>query len=205
MGDGVFIQSVYIFDDLQGYHPSPDERLMLMTLLLATVIRDVRELANGRHPLDAKRKVHHLVKRHRLEIGLRAGLSRGRVLVGPLGSQKRKIVTALGETVDLAARLETTGSPHHIHMPLELKDCLAEAWITRDAMHLHGLAAELEPLRQWTNESGIQFIDFYKAVFSIGSDPFTPRGDTRCKEFSASDSFVISCLPEKSRDTCSGI
>ncbi|MCG8614808.1 MAG: adenylate/guanylate cyclase domain-containing protein [Desulfobacterales bacterium] len=205
MGDGVYIQSVYVFDDLQGYHPSPDERLMLMTLLLASVIRDIRELAEGKHPLDAKRKVHDLVKHHRLDIGLRAGLSRGRALVGPLGSRKRKIVTAVGETVDLAARLETTGLPNHIHMPGDLGDCLAEARVTRDAMHLYSLARELDPVRQWNNETGVQFMDFYKAVFSISSYPLKPRGDTRCKEFSASDTFVMSCLPEKGRDTCTGI
>jgi len=205
MGDGIFFQSVYVFDDLQGYHPSPDERLMLMTLLLASVIRDVRELTTGRHPLDAKHKVHQLARDHRLNIGLRAGLSRGRSLVGPLGSRKRKIVTAIGEMVDLAARLEATGVTNHIHMPGELGNCLSQAFITRDAMHLYQVAREIDPVGHWNHETGFRFTEFYKAVFNIGSDPFISRGDAHCKEFSASDTLIMACLPEKGHDTCIGI
>lgn len=205
IGDGIFFLSVYVFDDWQGYHPGPDERLMLMTLLLASVISDIRKLVTGSHPADRKQHVRHLVTHNSLDIGFRAGMTRGRTLVGPLGSRKRRIVTAVGESVDLAARLEATGLPNTIHMPGNLAAQLSDAWITRDTLYVHKLARTVEPAAQWNHDTGFPFLEFYRAVFNTAENPLSPRGGARCKEFSSPDTWVMSCLPQKDRDTCAGI
>ena len=204
IGDGVVFQNVFVFDPWEGYHPSPQERLMLMTLMLASVINDVHQLARGCHPIDREKQVHHLVNSKRIQLGFRAGMSQGRALVGPLGSQKRKIITAIGEIVDLASRLESCGEPNHIHTTKALAAQLQEAWITKDTMWIYKTAKKLEGIQQWNHKKGFSFFDFYKTVFHISKDPVSEKGDSRYKEFSMSDTRLIRCLPETERVTCAG-
>lgn len=63
--------------------------------------------------LDLKTATEALVARHG-EVGgcqLRAGIDQGRVLVGAIGGPNRVAWTALGDPVDIAARLQAAGPP----------------------------------------------------------------------------------------------
>ena len=53
-------------------------------------------------------------KRYGVEIKLAIGLNTGVVVVGNLGSEKRLVYTAIGEPVNIAARLETVAWPMQI-------------------------------------------------------------------------------------------
>ena len=205
IGDGVVFQNVFVFDKWEGYHPTPQERLMLMTLMLSSVINDIHQLARGHHYSDRGKQVYHLVKSHRLQLCFRAGMSQGRAIVGPLGSQKRKIVTAIGETVDLASRLESCGAPNHIHTTRNVAAQLLEARISRDTTWIYETVKKLDGIRQWNHKSGFPFLDFYKTAFNLNQDPICKKEESRYKEFSASDTRLIRCLPETGFTTCPGI
>jgi class 3 adenylate cyclase len=206
VGDGVVFQNVFVFDPREdGYHPSPQERLMLMTLMLSSVINGIHQLAGGCHAVDREKQVHNLIKSHRIQLGFRAGMSQGRAIVGPVGSQKRKIITAIGETVDLASRLESCGAPNHIHTTKELTAQLQEARISQDTMWIYKAAKKIEGIRQWNHRKGFSFLDFYKTVFRIAVDPVFEKETSQYKEFSASDTRLIRCLPETGSTTCAGI
>lgn len=205
IGDGVFFLNVSVFDTWEGYRPSPGERIMLMTLLLASVINDIHRLAKGMHPIDPTRQVQNLVKAHRIEIGFRAGMSQGRALVGPLGSHRRKIVTAVGEVVDLASRLESSGMPNHIHTTRAVADQLEAAWISKDTMWIYTAVEKFENIRQWNRQAGFSFMEFYKTLFNITKAPVYDKKDSRYKEFFMADTHLIRCLPENECVTCLGI
>jgi len=75
-----------------------------------------------------------------VDIGFRAGMNQGRAQVGALGSRKRKIVTAIGEAVDLASRLESSGRTHFIHTPAPLLKLLREAWVSKETRRIYDIA-----------------------------------------------------------------
>jgi class 3 adenylate cyclase len=53
-------------------------------------------------------------RRYGVEIRLAVGLNSGMAVVGNLGSEKRLVYTAIGETVNIAARLESVAGPMQI-------------------------------------------------------------------------------------------
>lgn len=53
-------------------------------------------------------------KRHGIQIQLAIGINSGSAVVGNLGSEKRLVYTAIGEAVNVAARLETVAGPMQI-------------------------------------------------------------------------------------------
>ncbi len=144
IGDAVFFQNVSVFDG--EYTPSAAERLMLMTCLLASIFNEIDQLKTGRHPMDKELRVSSLVKTHGVDIAFRGGMTHGGALIGPLGSKKRKTLTAIGETVDNASRLECSGRANYIHTTLEIVDILENTWISKDTKLMHGFT---KPILNW--------------------------------------------------------
>ncbi len=205
IGDAVFFQNVQALDLENAYCPGPVERLMLMTLLLASVIREIHQLIRGKHPFDLERRVYSLVKVHRVDIGFRVGMNQGRARVGALGSRKRKIVTAIGEAVDQASRLESCGRTNYIHTLEPLFTLLSETWVAKDTRLIHDIASTHEYSGLWKTGLGFYFFDFYKAFFNIKGEVSMDMKTAGYKEFSSSHTCLIRCLPDSDPDFCPGI
>ncbi|MDD9304999.1 MAG: adenylate/guanylate cyclase domain-containing protein [Desulfobacter sp.] len=205
IGDAVFFQNVSVFDPYLEKIPGPVERLMLMTLLLASVLSEIHQLFKGGHPIDRERRVYSLVKGLGRDLGFRAGMNQGRAMVGPLGSKKRKIVTAVGEAVDLASRLESSGSLDHIHTTAYLAGLLQEAWISTETRTLYDLAWTRTGLESWAQKSGFYFFDFFRALFKINGPMVLEINESSYKEFSMSNTRLIRCLSDGGPSICSGI
>lgn len=198
IGDAVFFENVSVFDG--KYSPSAAERLMLMTCLLASVFNEINQLKKGHHPMDRDLRVSSLVKTHGVDIAFRGGMTYGKALIGPLGSKKRKILTAIGETVDNASRLECSGRGNHIHTTREIVDILENAWISKDTRLIHRIT---EPTPSQPSQS---FLEFYKTRFKLGHDFAVESGRADYKEFSMAHTCLIPCLPNHGAgSTCSGI
>lgn len=73
---------------------------MLMLLCVGSIINEIDSLKKGNHSLDPQQRVCILIQNAGVDISYRAGIDMGMAMVGPLGSQKRKIVTAIGEAVN---------------------------------------------------------------------------------------------------------
>ena len=207
MGDAVFFQNVSIFDDpKQSHSPGSGERVMLMTCMLANFFNGIRLLKQGRHPLDRERRVAALIKNKGIDLQFRAGMEQGAALIGPLGSRKRKIVTAIGKAVDTASRLESCGIKDQIHITQALLALLENLMVTRDTAILRKIALA-EKNAEWVRASPyMPFFDFYKNLFALGDDVIQPRGPVAYKEFSNKTTYVIQCIPDVSMPSvCPGI
>ncbi|MBI2060149.1 MAG: response regulator [Nitrospirae bacterium] len=75
-------------------------------------IRATEEIRQKIQSMSAELTSHRNGGLHELRIGV--GVARGRVVAGLLGSQHKKEYTALGSTVNLASRLESTAAPGQI-------------------------------------------------------------------------------------------
>jgi len=207
IGDSVFFQNVSIFDDpMQGKTLGLQERVMLMTCLLASVFNEINLLQQGCHPLDRERRVATLVKTQGVNIGFRSGLTHGAALIGPVGSRKRKIITAIGKTVDTASRLESCGKKDKIHITKDTLEILETAMVSKDTPIIRSISLG-EKNRDWLRaRQYLPFFDFYKNLFSLGNDLVEKRGPVSYKEFSNQDTYLIQCLPKGSHPiVCSGI
>ncbi len=205
IGDAVFFQNIQVLDLDNAYRPGPVERLMLMTLLLASVLVEIRQLVTGCHPLDGERRVYGLVKSHRADVGFRAGMNQGKAQVGALGSRKRKIVTAIGEAVDLASRLESSGRTNYIHTLAPLLTLLREAWVSRETRRVWDFATLQAGENPWKTRPGFYFFEFYKSLFNIRGEVSREVKNAGYKEFSSSRTCLIRCLPDSNPDYCPGI
>jgi len=205
IGDAVFFQNVSVLDPEGGYKPGPVERLMLMTLLLASVLSQIQQLVRGNHPYDRERKVYDLIKSHRVDIGFRAGMNQGRAQVGALGSRKGKVVAAIGEAVDLASRLESSGRTHFIHTPAPLLNLLREAWVSKETRRIYEIAGAQSCEPVWKTRLGFYFFDFYKTFFNIRGEVSRDLQNAGYKEFFMSHTCLIRCLPDSDPDFCPGI
>ncbi len=81
-----------------------------------------------------------------VEIRLGIGIASGAAIVGNIGSDKRMEYTAIGDTVNVAARLETMARPNQILVSSETKARAsgAFAWKSLGPMRLPGRAAETQ-------------------------------------------------------------
>ena len=206
IGDAVFFENLHIFDT-EG-SPGVEARLMRMTCLLAAVLKDIRDLARGRHPLDREQKAVGLLLDHRLNLEFRAGMSLGNALVGALGSQRRRIVTAVGDAVEQASRLESSGEVNHIHMMARTAGMLRESWVSEDTPLVFEFASRVLADRTgWRSSSGFSFFEFFRTWLGLDREFIRKKQDPACyKEFSNSDTCLIPCFPESDRPaTCPGI
>jgi len=204
IGDAVFFQNIPVLDLDKAYDPGPVERLMLMTLLLASILVEIRQLVTGRHPFDRERRVYGLIKYHRVDVGFRAGMNQGKAQVGALGSRKRKIVTAIGEAVDLASRLESSGRTNYIHTLGPLLTLLREAWVSKETRRVWEIVSSRADEGQWKIKSGFYFFEFYKFFFNIKGEVARDIKKAGYKEFESTHTCLIRCLPDSDSDYCTG-
>jgi len=131
IGDSVFLQNTSVFDDLsEDYHTSTEERGMLLITSLGSFFNEIELLKKGCHPLDTAGRVKQLIENAQVDLDFRAGVEIGSAMIGPLGSQKRKIVTAIGKAVNNASRLESSGVPKNIHISQDMMTLLENAYVS---------------------------------------------------------------------------
>jgi adenylate cyclase len=85
-------------------------------------------------------------KRFGVQIELAIGINTGVAVVGNLGSDKRLVYTAIGESVNIAARLETVAGPMQILTTSETKRRVADAdgFVAVGEKTLKGMAAPVD-------------------------------------------------------------
>jgi len=204
LGDAVFLENMETFDAPDKEKPSGlPERLMLMTFVLASVFNQIHALGRGRHPMDRENRIKTLVKEHGISIEFRAGMAYGAALVGPLGSFNRRVVTAIGKPVNIASRLESTGTRNCIHVEKKLLEVLKNSVISKDT-----------PVMWQAATSGsspgpvpaVGFFPFFQDFFNLGPDMVQKRDPVSYKEFTTDNTYLIKCIPKPDRQTvCAGI
>jgi class 3 adenylate cyclase/predicted ATPase len=116
------------------------------------------------HPLNT-----HLAQRHGVRVAVRLGIHTGLVVVGEVGSGSRQEQLALGETPNLAARLQGLAAPDTMVISAATFR-LVQGYFTAEPLGVHtlrGIAAPV-PLYRILGESGVQ----------SRLDVVTPRGLT---------------------------
>ncbi|MDQ3234639.1 MAG: adenylate/guanylate cyclase domain-containing protein [Pseudobdellovibrionaceae bacterium] len=77
-------------------------------------------------------------------VDIRIGINQGPAIVGTFGGEKRSDYTAIGPTVNLASRIESTASPHGIMFSAQVaKHLPEEAFESRGLFKLKGIANEI--------------------------------------------------------------
>jgi class 3 adenylate cyclase len=198
IGDSVFLQNVSPFDSPSVQFPmGPHERIMLVVLAVASIFNDIHLLKTGRHHMDRAGRVKKIMDDARADIHFRAGMEMGTALIGPLGSQERRIVTAIGKAVNTASRLESTGVQDGIHISEAVMALLKEARITRQtriAWRIMGGAPHDVNNKSISREGC--FFDCYQTWFGIRENLIEQRKNVSYKEFSKDISYVIKCIPD---------
>ena len=202
MGDGVFLVNASVFDD-EKRNPSMglDERAMLMTFTIASTFNEIDLLQKGCHHLDKEGRVKKMVEEAQSKISFRAGMETGSAMIGPLGSQERKIVTAIGKTVNNASRLESSGIAQKIHVSETIMNILKEACITRNKKDIWDIVSKLKSLEKLNSSGSMIFFDCYKTLYELGGEVIENKDNVAYKEFSQDLTFCIQCIPV-SRSNC---
>jgi len=196
IGDSVFLVNASPFDEPGAHFPiSPHERVMLMIFTIASIFNEIHLLMSGLHPMDKGGRVKELIAGAKVSLGFRAGVEVGPAMIGPLGSRKRKIVTAIGKAVNNASRLESTGIQDEIHISEETLSLIQETCVTQDTRTIWKILLKSDCFNNH-NSSGTYFIDCYKHFFKINKDVIYDRKNIAYKEFSKDISFMIKCLPD---------
>ncbi|MCP4022280.1 MAG: adenylate/guanylate cyclase domain-containing protein [Desulfobacteraceae bacterium] len=195
IGDCVFFQNVAVFDqDENGYIPELNERVMLMVMLLVSVFQEFDQVVQGTRSLDSGSRIKAFLNNKKNPVRFRAGIEIGPALIGPVGSEKRKIVTAIGETVDNASRMESSGTAQGIHIGKNILDILQNSLISKDTRMLWQVVAATKSCSR-LQDTSIGFIDFFKKEYGIEGDPFLERKNISFKEFSKKTTYLIKCFP----------
>jgi class 3 adenylate cyclase len=199
IGDSVFLVNASPFDE-QGtrFLPTTHERVMLMVFTLASIFNEIRLLTSGRHPMDKEGRIKDLIDKAKVSLGFRAGLEIGPSMIGPLGSRKRRIVTAIGKAVNTASRLESTGIKNEIHIGEGALSLIREVCVTRDTGTIWKILSKSEGFDRPMLSNGPYFLDCYRQFFNIKEEVVYERKNIAYKEFSRDVSFMIKCIPESS-------
>ena len=123
------------------------------------------------HEDDAQRAVHaglgivaalqtlsaHLEQRHGVRVAVRLGIHTGLVVVGEVGSGSRQENVALGETPNLAARLQGLAAPDTVVISAATFR-LVQGYFTSEHLGAHTLRGVAAPMHVYRilGESGIQ-------------------------------------------------
>jgi len=199
MGDCVFLENASPFDDKKikssmGTH----ERVMLMLFALTAIFNDIHLLKTGCHEIDNTGRVKSLIDSSKIDISFRAGMEMGTALIGPLGSRKRKIVTAIGKAVNTASRLESSGVQEGIHISGKIMDILKDAFITRDTRTIWRIIRRTNNLKELGQKNTLNFFECYKKIFGLENNIITQRTNVSYKEFSKDITYWIKCIPPDS-------
>lgn len=209
IGDAVFLESIPLFDPPdRGVPSSLSERVMIMTLVLAAVLTQIRALTQGVHPMDPDKTVADLVNTHGISIAFRAGMSFGSALVGPLGSRDRQIVTGIGKPVNIASRLESSGQQNGIHIEKNLLEILENAIVGPGTPVLWQLAASDAGSPPQPNTP---FFEYLADRFRLARPVIRKMPLISYKDFLSDDTYLICCDPAdddpnmEKNDVCAGI
>ncbi len=193
IGDSVFFEHVSVFDSPELENsPGLVERVMLMTMAVASVLNQIEQLKSGHHPMDPSASVHNLLKTAKVDVRFRAGMEYGNVTIGPLGSSNRRVITAIGSAVNTASRLEHTGKPGWIHVEPHVIDLLKSARVSPRTPWLRTLP--FSSSFPW-KEEGLPFFEMFKHHFRLEQQMILPNRPVAYKEFSRENTFLIACAP----------
>jgi class 3 adenylate cyclase len=198
MGDCVFLQNVSPFDnDTRNCAPmGVHERIMLMVFTISSIFNEIDMLQKGLHDMDKAGRVKKMVMEAQTCISFRAGLEIGSAMIGPLGSKKRKIVTAIGKAVNNASRLETSGMKEKIHTSKKVMDILKDASISQDTKNIWQIICNHSNAKGLNNHNNLDFFDCYKKIFKLGDDMISEQTNVSYKEFSQDLTYWIKCIPD---------
>ncbi|MFH2060896.1 MAG: adenylate/guanylate cyclase domain-containing protein [Pseudomonadota bacterium] len=197
IGDSVFLQNASPFDDdKNGYHIPTQERGMLMVFTIASIFNEIELLKNGKHKLDEAGRVKKLLQTAKVDVDFRAGLEIGSAMIGPLGSQKRKIVTAIGKAVNNASRLESSGVPQKIHASEKIMTLLKDANITKDTKKIRQAVLDVQDDTLELKTQEHEFLHSYKRIYKISNGLIQERNNISFKEFSKKVTYLIKCFPD---------
>lgn len=196
IGDSVFLVNASPFDKRSGnFRLGAHERIMLMIFTIASIFNEIHLLKSGRHQMDKEGRVKELIDASKVDLNFRAGMEIGESMIGPLGSQKRKIVTAIGKAVNNASRLESTGINEEIHISDNIMSLIKDACITQDTSIIWKILFESDSFNKSDHPSGTNFMDCYKLFFNMRDDVIYGRKNISYKEFSKDTSYMIKCIP----------
>ena len=157
----------YIGDSIMAVFGSPEEL-------------DNHALAACRAALESQRCLtklnDELARDHGLRLGMRIGVNTGEMIVGNVGSAKKRNYTVLGDAVNLASRLEGANKEFGTEIllgPLTAAR-VADAMLTRpvgllrvkgkeQAVAVHELIAELDRADEKTHQFVASFVEGYEA------------------------------------------
>lgn len=197
IGDSVFLQNISLFDTGQLSTPAcSKERVMLMLLCVGTIINEIGELKKGNHPLDPQKRVKMMIQTTKVTVAFRAGIDRGTAMVGPLGSQKRKIVTAIGKAVNNASRLESSGMPEKIHISSKVMEMIKNSVVDEKTTHLNTIVSQCKAPALYVQTHPEAFLDFYTQFFNLEKPPVEKQENVRFKEYSKKKTYLLTCLPD---------
>ena len=195
LGDAVFLAHTSLFDPPDRVALSGiAERVMIMTLALTAILTQIHALTTGDHPQDPEKQVAALVTTHDITIGFRAGMSFGSALVGPLGSRNRRIVTSIGEPVNKASRLQSTGLKNAIHIEKKLLEILEDATVSPAYPVLWQMAAtdtDIPPA-----QPNVPFLTFLADRFHLTSPVIRKMPPVSYKDFVSDTTYLICCDPK---------
>jgi len=152
-------------------------------------------LKKGFHAMDKAGRVKEMIQAAQIDISFRAGLEIGSAMIGPLGSQKRKIVTAIGKAVNNASRLESSGIKEKIHTTQKVMTILKNACITKDTKSIWQILRKTRDSKESIADDNLDFFNCYKRQFNLGENIISQQTNVSYKEFSQDITYWVKCIP----------